>query len=160
MKAVSNAGPLIALGKLGLIPLLHQLYRPLLVSKDVHQEVVERGLELGQPDAYVVQIAVTRRELTVVTIDAEELLSESETSLHRGERAAIWLARRERADWVLLDDEVARRQALALGLHVKGTLGIIVDAHRRSLLHTDQVEWIFQLLLDRADLPSGTFLTS
>jgi predicted nucleic acid-binding protein len=31
MKAVTNAGPLIALGKLGLVRLLSQLYDPILV---------------------------------------------------------------------------------------------------------------------------------
>ena len=58
MKAVTNAGPLIALGKLGLVDLLNRLYDAVLVPTAVYQEVVTRGLELGQPDAYAVQMAV------------------------------------------------------------------------------------------------------
>ena len=55
MKTVTDAGPLIALGKLGLIQLLSQLFDPILVPTSVYQEVVTRGLELGLPDAYAVK---------------------------------------------------------------------------------------------------------
>ena len=52
MRAVTNAGAFIALGKPGFVHLLSQLYDPILVPTQVYQEVVTRGLELGQPDAY------------------------------------------------------------------------------------------------------------
>ena len=153
MKAVTNAGPLIALGKLGLIQLLNQLFDPILVPASVYQEVVTRGLELGQPDAYAVQMAVARHDLVVVDVQiAEALTANIEPALHVGERAAIQLAGLEAADWVLLDDQLAREQAQKLGFHVKGTLGIIVDAFRRRLLATEEVELIFQAILDRDDI--------
>ena len=153
MKAVSNAGPLIALGKLGLVQLLSQLYDPILVPAPVYSEVVTRGLELGQPDAYTVQLAVARRELVVVNVGtAEASTAGNEPSLHLGERAAIQLARQEAADWLLLDDQLAREQAQELGLHVKGTLGVIVEAFRRQLLAAEEVELIFQAILDRDDI--------
>jgi predicted nucleic acid-binding protein len=153
MKAVTNAGPLIALGKLGLVQLLSQLYEPILVPDPVHLEVVPRGLELGQPDAYAVQMAVARRELVVVSVEiAEASTAGIEPSLHLGERAAIQLARQEAADLVLLDDQLAREQAQALGLCVKGTLGIIVEAFRQRLLTAEEVELIFQAILDRDDI--------
>lgn len=153
MKAVTNAGPLIALGKLGLVHLLSQLYDPILVPTPVYQEVVTRGLELGQPDAYAVQMAVARRELIVVSVKiAESSTAGIEPPLHSGERAAIQLARQEAADWVLLDDQLAREQAQALDLHVKGTLGIIVAAYRLQLLTAEEIELIFQAILDRDDI--------
>ncbi len=43
MKVVSNAGPLMALGKLGLVHLLHQLYGPVMLPTAVYDEVVTRG---------------------------------------------------------------------------------------------------------------------
>jgi predicted nucleic acid-binding protein len=153
MKAVANAGPLIVLSKLGLTHLLSRLYELLLVPDLVYQEVVTRGLELGQPDAYAVQMAVARHELVVVTMEAVETpAAGADPSLHPGERAAIQLARQEAADWVLLDDQLAREQALALGLHVKGSLGVIVDAYRRRLLSAEEVELVFQAILDRDDI--------
>ena len=153
MKAVTNAGPLIALGKLGLVQLLGQLYDPILVPAPVCQEVVTRGLELGQPDAYSVQMAAARHELVVVGVEiAEVSMAGLEPSLHAGERAAIQLARQEAADWVLLDDQLAREQAQELGLRVKGTLGVIVEAFRRQLLVAEEVELVFQAILDRDDI--------
>jgi len=80
MKAVTNAGPLIALGKLGLVQLLSQMYDPILVPAPVYQEVVTRGLELGQPDAYAVQMAVARHELVVVGIEIAEASTIATTS--------------------------------------------------------------------------------
>jgi predicted nucleic acid-binding protein len=153
MKAVTNAGPLIALGKLGLVGLLNRLYDPVLVPTAVYQEVVTRGLELGQPDAYAVQMAVARGELRAIDVEsAETAMTGSESSLHVGERAAIQLAMQEAADWVLLDDQLAREQAQELGLRVKGTLGVIVEALRRRRLAVEEVNLIFQEILDRDDI--------
>ncbi len=153
MKAITNAGPLIALGKLGLVHLLSQLYDPVLVPTQVYQEVVTRGLELGQPDAYAVQMAVARRELIVVSVEiAESSTAGIELPLHLGERAAIQLAKQEEVAWVLLDDQLAHEQAQRLGLRVKGTLGVIVAAFRRQFLTAQEVELVFQAILDRDDI--------
>jgi predicted nucleic acid-binding protein len=153
MKAVTNAGPLIALGKLGLAHLFGRLYEPVLVPAPVYQEAVTRGLELGQPHAYAIQMAVARHELTVVGVEMTGTSTAGiEPSLHLGQRAGIQLARQEAADWALLDDQLTREQALELGLHVKGTLGVIVEAFRRRQLVAEEVELVFQAILDRDDI--------
>jgi predicted nucleic acid-binding protein len=51
LKVVSNAGPLIALGKLGHLELLIKLYGKVIVSPEVYNEVVVRGITSGAPDA-------------------------------------------------------------------------------------------------------------
>jgi predicted nucleic acid-binding protein len=86
VKGVADAGPLIALGKLGLVHLLHAQYDQVLAPSTVYVEVVTRGLEQGQPDAYVVQLAVAREELRVIQVQESDL-SESIRSLplHRRE---------------------------------------------------------------------------
>ena len=58
MNAVTNAGPLIAMGKLGLSHLLGRLYHPLFVPDAVYQEVVTRGIAMQLPDAFSVRMAV------------------------------------------------------------------------------------------------------
>jgi predicted nucleic acid-binding protein len=159
MKAVSNAGPLIALGKMGQVSLVSRLYDTVLVPTAVYQEVVTRGLELGQPDAFAIQMAVARRDLAIVGVKlAETSMNGVEPSLHLGERAAIQLALQESANWTLLDDQLAREQAQKLGLRVKGTLGVIVEAFRRGLLTTAEVQLIFQEILDRGDIWIGEAL--
>jgi predicted nucleic acid-binding protein len=56
-----------------------------------------------------------------------------------GEKSAIQLALDVQADIVLLDDRLAREYAADLGLTVKGTLGVLVDAYRREHLSLEEV---------------------
>jgi predicted nucleic acid-binding protein len=153
MKVVANAGPLIALGKLGLVYLLHSVYGTVQIPSVVYEEVVTDAVEFERPDAYAVQLAVARQELTVVNMDDAEL-SEAIRALplHRGEKHAIQLGLKEAADWVLLDDQLARDCALRLGLKVKGTLGVIVATYRSGLMTFLEIELILQAALDREDI--------
>lgn len=52
--------------------------------------------------------------------------------LDPGEAAAIWLAAERRATLVLTDDRPARLAAEQLGIAVRGTLGVLVEAKRRG----------------------------
>jgi predicted nucleic acid-binding protein len=143
VKVVSNSGPLMALGKLGLVSLFHALYDSVLIPTAVYEEVVTRGLEQNQPDAYAVQLAIARNEIGVIDVPPETMSEVIRTwPLHMGEKHAIQLAVTAAADWVLLDDRLARECAQQVGLNVKGTLGIIVAAYRRQLLSLPEVEEI------------------
>ena len=51
MKAISNAGPLIALAKLGQLGLLLDLFDEIVIPREVCNEVVTKGLLIGAPDA-------------------------------------------------------------------------------------------------------------
>ena len=51
MTVVCNAGPLIALGKLGRLDLLQKLYGTVLVPQQVYEETVSSGIARGAPDA-------------------------------------------------------------------------------------------------------------
>jgi predicted nucleic acid-binding protein len=54
--------------------------------------------------------------------------------LGAGEREAIAFAHAHKADLVLIDEKLGRREAQLLGLQVIGTLGILQEAHERGLL--------------------------
>ena len=47
LKVVSNAGPLINLGKLKALPLLEKLYGKIYISREVYKEAVLEGIERG-----------------------------------------------------------------------------------------------------------------
>lgn len=54
--------------------------------------------------------------------------------LEEGESAAIELAKTLKADLLLVDDLPAREYAIGQGLTITGTLGVVRDAARQSLL--------------------------
>lgn len=58
MTVASNAGPLIALAKLGQLGVLNKLYRTVLIPPEVYKEVVINGRRLGAPDAEAVDFLV------------------------------------------------------------------------------------------------------
>jgi hypothetical protein len=68
MNVVSNAGPLIALGKLGQLSLLLTLYGEILMPREVYHEVVINGLRLGAEDAAAVDFLVRQGHIRVVEV--------------------------------------------------------------------------------------------
>ncbi len=153
MKVVCNAGPLMALGKLGQIHLLYPLYGSVLIPSAVYKETVLDGLARGEPDAVSIEMAVHRQHLRIIEMAEVELSPGIVVlPLDRGEKHAIQLALNEKADWILLDDMQARLEAKKLALPVKGTLGVFVDAVRQRILNPSEVDLVFNALLKREDI--------
>lgn len=153
MIVVANSGPLMALGKLGLLELLPRLYEQVRLPTAVHTEVVVRGGERGYPDALLVQLAIQRGQLVVVDVNDAELAPDlSALPLDAGEKQVLHLALRDKADLVLLDDLRAREETQARGLAVKGTLGVIVQAYRVGLLRLSEVKTIVEAMIARDDI--------
>jgi len=162
VKVVSNAGPLIALGKLGRLGLLPQLYGVVLIPPQVYQEVVVNGLRLGAPDADAVQFLIQQQQIRVapITLPANDPLLMRGIDL--GEAEAIALARLENADWVLIDNAHARRAAHDANIRCKGTISILLQAFREKRLTLADFElliheikrqpalWISERLCDEA----------
>lgn len=95
MKVITNSGPLIALGKLGLLDLPGQLYgQPLFLPSAVHAEVVLRGSENDHADAHATQLAINRSYLRVISVGPRDLppdLAEGRQS-HRGRLGMMIMA--------------------------------------------------------------------
>ncbi len=58
--------------------------------------------------------------------------------LHQGELEAIVLAHEIAADYVVLDDLLARRKAQRLALEVIGTVGLLLFLEQRSVVTAEQ----------------------
>jgi predicted nucleic acid-binding protein len=140
VKVVSNAGPLIALGRLGRLGLLSQLYGVVLISPEVHQEVVVNGLRLGAPDADAVRFLIQKAQIQVVPIELASNDPLHTLGIDKGEAETLALARQERADWVLIDDAHARRAARSVDIRCKGTIGILLEAFRKNMLPMTEFE--------------------
>ncbi len=80
---------------------------------------------------------------------AQFLLTQQQS---RGELEAIILAKELAADYVVLDDLLARRKAQQLGLQVIGTVGLLLWMEKKQLLDAGQTWVKLQLLTGRHGL--------
>lgn len=116
---VANASPLILLGKIDRLDLLEGLADEVLVPRAV-------TIEIGaKPDGSGTLRAIDKAPNFVVVEDwgvGPEVLS---WDLGPGETQVVAQALGRGADRVVLDDREARRCAMAMGLRLIGTLGIV-----------------------------------
>ena len=118
---IANASPLIALAQINSLALLQQLFGSVLIPPAVAREITQS-----------VTLPVWISQQSPARSISPSILA----TLDPGERETISLALEIGADWVVLDDLPARRQAAALGLPVIGTLGILILAKRRGRAST------------------------
>ena len=153
MKTISNSGPMMSLAKLGSLDLLYDLYGQIYIPFAVYYEIVVHGLDFGYPDAYYVKSAILKDHIAVINVsDGEMPDSISNLPLDIGEKQSLYLAIRDKFDLILLDDFVAREEAKKLGLSIKGTLGVIIQAYREGYINLDMVEEIIQAIIARDDI--------
>lgn len=67
MTVVSDAGPLMALAKIGALDVLFRLFPKILTPPAVHLELITEGLRLGAPDAALLQARYESGELAVMS---------------------------------------------------------------------------------------------
>jgi uncharacterized protein len=122
---VSDAGPLIALGRLDLLVLLSTQFAEVQVPQQVIKECMSRP---GNPDVARILTAFAQNWLTSC-----EAVPVAAQALGAGERAAIARAL-EIGAGLLADDQDARLFAQAMGLQTIGTLGVLVRAKRAGVV--------------------------
>ena len=156
---ICDAGPLIALAKLNRLELLAKVYDEVRVPSAVYREVVTQGLEHGAADARIMQLFWEQREWPITDVP-EELLSSLQPSsiLDAGEMEVLALASASPDALLLIDDELARREARRLGVDVKGTLGVLVTALRQEALTFQELEILIQQIVARPDIWIGARL--
>ena len=144
MRAVADATPLIALALLGRLDLLRQIFDEVIVPSAVYDEVTSRGLE--RPGAEELTQADWIR---VRSARAAPSIEPMLLGLDAGEIEVLQLAQEIQPDWVLIDERQARRVARAMGLPIKGTLGILLTAVLAELLSKEEALDALQQLLDK-----------
>jgi len=122
---VSDAGPLIALGRLDMLHVLQHLFVEVQVPEEVILECMARP---GNVDTVRIRAALDSGLLQRCMAPPYEL-----AGLEVGECAAISRAL-EIGAALLVDERAARAPAVALGLVVTGTLGVLARARRRGLI--------------------------
>ena len=128
----------------------------MLVAPAVYREAVEVGLDRGDPDAAALRLHAAEGKLVLMAPRLAAL--DRWQRLGAGEHESIRLAIEHRADWLLLDDAEARQMAAdelqleGLSTQLRGTLGVIVTAHREGWLDQTQAVELVERIRLRPDI--------
>lgn len=124
---VADAGPLIALAKLGLLELPARAFGRALVPRSVYDECLA---EARHGDAELIRIAA-ESGFILVSADLPWPVSLPMPRLDGGELAALALALAQAAP-VLMDEASGRAAAARLGVQVFGVCGLLLIAKREG----------------------------
>lgn len=117
---VSNSSPLIALHQIQQLELLPSLYGQVFIP---HAVVEEISPQFAKPDWLIETQVAGAMDPRIAT-----------KSIGAGEMEALALALEMGADLAVLDEKAGRSLAQSLGIHVTGTLGILVFAKQQGML--------------------------
>lgn len=120
---VINTGPVISLGRAGLLDLIGKLAIRFVMPSEVAEEITA-GADAGHPVRVPEWVAVERLGTPVTAVALH--------ALDRGEAAVIQLALDRDIRTVCIDEWRGRRAARASGLSVTGSLGLIGRAKREG----------------------------
>jgi len=116
---VVNTGPLIALSRIDALEVIQKLPFEFVCPVAVREEL-DAGLFHGYPVIVISWIQI----LPLSSLENPI----AKVTLDRGEAAVIQLALERKIKRVCIDDWKGRRVALAVGLNVTGTLGLLAKA--------------------------------
>lgn len=143
MSVVINATPLIYLAKINKLSLLKEIYGQVLIPQEVKKEVVDKGKELGEADALIVEQAIKEGWIKVEETNIQKMTME----LHPGEKAVIALAEEKKIEEVIIDEIPGRMVARIKGLKPKGTIYILLRAVKLKELSLEEfIETLEELL--------------
>ncbi|MEK6982313.1 MAG: DUF3368 domain-containing protein [Candidatus Micrarchaeota archaeon] len=146
MVIVSNSTPLICLAKINQLNLLKKLFKEIIITKEVYEEVVVRGKEESYSDSTFIEQAINEEWIKVVEhkISKTVLLF---TELDVGEISSISLALNKNADFILIDEAAGRHVARSFQLKTKGTLGVLLLAYRKNLITKEYLKDLIAFLI-------------
>ena len=124
---ISNNSPLVGLFGLNRLSLLRDLYTEVWIPREVEREFLKK-------------YPIVRREALenapwIKTVDLTDPQAAAVyATLDDGEAHALALANEHEARLVLLDDSDGRQEAKEIGLTVKGTVGVLLEAKEEGLI--------------------------
>ncbi|MFP5270037.1 DUF3368 domain-containing protein [Coleofasciculus sp.] len=143
MIVVSDTSPLCNLALVNHLWLLEALYQTVIIPTLVAEELAAAN---NPAIPAILQLDwIQTRSSTDATI-AHQL--QRDRGLDAGEANAIALALELKADDLLIDERLGRREARQLGLSIIGILGILVTAKQRNLI--PQVQPLMDALIHQA----------
>ena len=111
---ICNSSPLISLGNLGRIDILHKLYGKVFIPDEVYQETVLQATNELQKQSILDGI-----ENGTIEVVTPNLKYDFRRKLDFGEKGVLNLALENEPDAIILDDSKARKEAKELGFGQK-----------------------------------------
>jgi len=125
---VINTTPIVSLALIGKLNLLQQLYDEVLIPPAVEAEILAGGTDqVGVIDFKVAEYILCK---PLGDPSRANFLSD----LDRGEAEVIALAQELSADLVIIDEKIARKHAVRMGLTITGVLGVLLRAKEKGLI--------------------------
>jgi predicted nucleic acid-binding protein len=121
MKIVFNSSPLIFLSRLNFLDLFLTNEAQFLLPESVQEEI---SAKQDQSSLHI-NTLIADNKLLVQKVQLVSLANRLNERLGIGESQAITLGVELQPDYIILDDFAARKEAIRLGLNVKGTLAVI-----------------------------------
>ena len=133
MKAILNATPLIYLGKKRKTELLRPIFEEAIIPVEVEREItrIEESPEAAQLRKAIHEGWIRVRQPSE---DRKRHIINLFSEIDEGEAAVIAVALEDEESTVIIDDAEARVAAEYFRLDVHGTLYVILEAYRRSIL--------------------------
>lgn len=146
MTVISDTTCLSALARIGKLELLQAVFGSVIIPQKVLEEL-EALRNFGIDASLFTQLNWLEVREPIQSPLLERLLSTKR--IDPGESHAIALAFDLRADWVILDDLNARKEAVTLGLNVTGLGGILLQAKAAGIIKS--VREILDLCIEKAN---------
>jgi predicted nucleic acid-binding protein len=127
---VADAGPLIALSRVGQLHLLHSLFGAVEITGQIRAEVLDGGAFPGQGD---IAAALQAGWLRCHAIDLSPWQPRY-PGVDEGEASALLLAAMHPAALLILDDRAGRAEARARGFAVMGVAAVVGLAKLQGLI--------------------------
>lgn len=144
---LSNSSPLIYLSKLNKLNFFKELFKEIIIPKEVYEEVVIKGKEEKYFDVISVEKAVKEGWIKIKDEKIEKDIEDLTFELDLGERALINLAKKLKPSLLVIDDASARAIAENLGFNVKGTLYILLKAYKKEIIQKKEVKELINKLI-------------
>jgi predicted nucleic acid-binding protein len=141
MIIVADASPLIFLGKIGQLEIIHSLFKgEILVPSSIRDEVIEPPI----PPAEERMLKDFLLRCRIVNVVRPEKYS---SAMSRSDNDALTLATRKHADLLLADERIMRDMAIIEHIRPVGTLGLLLMAMRNKLFTAAQTRQLVEDLV-------------
>jgi predicted nucleic acid-binding protein len=140
---VSDAGPLIHLAQINQLRLIKSLFKQVLITARVKQEVLDEGLRLGHADAKVIGEALEEGWIAVEPVHENfgrvaKKLAEGE-NISQADAETLLLAKAKKAD-LLVDDKSVWDLAKMFSLRTWNTWTVLLESLGQGLIEIADLE--------------------